>query len=52
MEFNGSAWGRIGGMEHRLIASVEGRDMCLCVVGVGFMALVSVKMFSGDFVVL
>ncbi len=24
MEFDGSAWGRIGGMEHNLIASVEG----------------------------
>ncbi len=24
MEFNGSAWGRFVGMEHHLIASVEG----------------------------
>ncbi len=45
MEFGVSAWRRVGGMEHNLIASVEGRAMCLCVVG-------SVKMFAGDFFVL
>ncbi len=49
MEFDEAAWGRIGGMKHHLIASLEWRALWLRAVGVRVMALCYAKMFTGDF---
>ncbi len=47
-EFDEAAWGRIGGMKHHLIASLELRAVCLKAVGVCLMALGYGKMITGD----
>ncbi len=48
MEFDEAAWGRIGGMKHHIIASLEWRAVCLRAVGVCLLALGYVKIFTGD----
>ncbi len=48
MEFDESAWGRIGGMKHHLNASLEWRAVWLRAVGVCLMTLGYAKRFTGD----
>ncbi len=49
MKFGGSALGRVGGMQHHLIARLEGGGVQGNVVGVGLMALGPAKMIASNF---